>query len=436
MIQCQRQNNQNGQVMLLIVFFFLMISTTVVFGIATPILKQVAAGQNLFKSKQGYFLAHAGLEDAAYRLMHGKQTSASETLALDGGTAAVAISATPTGKEIIVAANVDTHARKVRANLILGNGVAFRYGIQSGNGGFVLNNSSTVTGNVFSGGSIIGNSVNDIYGDIISSGPSGQVYGVHSTGSVFAHTIGKAGETTHIDGDAYYVNKLGTVTVGGTLYPGSADQAGADLPISDEQIEEWKGHAADGGTISSCTNGVYTVDSTVSLGPVKITCNLLIKSSSAIVTVAGPIWVTGNITVQTGPTIRMDPALGSQNVAVVADNPSNRLTSSIIDIGQSTTFQGSGSPGSFVFMISQNNSAETGGSTAAISMSQGASALVAYASHGQVNLNQSANVKEVTAYKIVLSQSANITYDTGLPSVLFSSGPAGGYEIADLREIP
>ena len=86
-------------------------------------------------------------------------------------------------------------------------------------------------------------------------------------------------------------------------------------------------------------------------------------------------------------------------------------------------------------MISQNNSAETGGSTNAISMGQGASALVSYASHGQITLQQSVSVKEVTAYKIILQNSANVTYDTGLPSVLFESGPAGGYDITSWKEI-
>jgi hypothetical protein len=87
-------------------------------------------------------------------------------------------------------------------------------------------------------------------------------------------------------------------------------------------------------------------------------------------------------------------------------------------------------------MISQNNSSENGGSTDAISMSQGASALVAYASHGQITLSQSVSLKEVTAYKIILTQSANVTYDTGLPSTVFSTGPSGGYSILNWKEIP
>jgi hypothetical protein len=163
---------------------------------------------------------------------------------------------------------------------------------------------------------------------------------------------------------------------------------------------------------------------------VKIACNLVVKSSSGILKVTGPIWVAGNLTTQTGPTIKIDPALGSQNVPIIADNPSNRSGSGMISVGQSTVFQGSGAPNSFVFLISQNNSAETGGSTVAVSMSQGASALVAYAAHGLLTLSQSVSVKQATGYKISLSQSANVTYDTGLPTTVFASGPGGSWAMA------
>jgi hypothetical protein len=267
-----------------------------------------------------------------------------------------------------------------------------------------------------------------IYGDVVSAGPSGIVYGIHATSSVYAHTIGHASEPTTIDKNAYYATTKTNTTVNGTSYPNSADQAVAPLPISDEQITEWEAQAEAGGTITNCdAQGNYTITTSVSLGPKKIACNLVVKSSSGVLNVTGHLWVTGNLTTQTGPTIKMDPSLGSTNVAIIADNPLNTTGSGKIDIGQSSVFQGSGSPGSFVFLISQNNSAEVGGSTVAASMSQGASAMVVYASHGLITLSQSVSVKEATGYKIALSQSANVTYDTGLPSAVFESGPGGSW---------
>jgi hypothetical protein len=438
----KKEEMKNGQVMMVATVLFLVVSLTVILGLADPVLRQGRIAADLQGSRESYFLAESGIEDVLYRLRSGKPVGTSETLSLNGGTVTVSIVSTPTGKQIIATGDKDSDIRKIQSDVLLGTGIAFHYGIQSGQGGFSLANSSSVTGNVFSSGSIIGAGGNMINGDVVSAGASGLIYGIHATGTAYAHNLGNAGAGTIVDKDAYYQNKTNT-TVTGTLHPGSADQPVAPLPISDAQISQWESDALAGGIMASsdCDNyssssNTCTISTSRSLGPKKIPFNLLIKSSSGILTISGPLWVTGNITAQTGPTIKMSPSLGGQNVAVIADNPSDQTGSGIIDIGQSTIFQGSGSVGSFVFMISQNNSAETGGSTNAISMQQGASALVAYASHGQITLSQSANVKEVTAYKIVLTQSANVTYDTGLPSVLFESGPSGGYDISDWKEIP
>lgn len=431
-----------GAAMLIAVIFFLFATMTIILGIASPILKQATVSKNIITSKGSYYLAQSSVEDVLYRLKNSKQAAATETLTLNEGTASTDITSITGGKMIVSNGAASTLARKVQATVVLGTGIAFHYGVQSGMGGFLLQNSSSITGNVFSGGSVIG-SGNYIYGDVISAGAAGLVDGIHATGTVYAHNIRKTtSSATIIDKDAYYVNKDDGVTVSGNLYPNSADQAIVPLPISDSQISTWESDAAAGGVMlssqcdsySSSTN-TCTISTSKTIGPKKIPFNLVVKSSSGVLTVAGPLWITGNFTTQTGPTIRMSSSLGSTNVAIIADNPSNTTGSSLIDIGQTTVFQGSGSPGSFVFLISQNNSSETGGSIDAISMNQGASALVAYASHGQITLSQSVSVKEVTAYKIILTQSANVVYDTGLPSTVFQSGPAGGYDLTDWREI-
>lgn len=424
---------RGGQALLTAILFFTFVSSAIVFGIINPILTQAQASLDVIKSKESFFLAEAATEDVLYRLQTRKLLDATEYLSLNNATATTTITNITNGKEILVSADKRNTVRKVKTRVALGIGVAFNYGVQAGQGGFRLYNSSSITGNVFSIGPVIGNG-NDIYGDVISAGASGLVYGIHATGSVYAHTIGNASETTIVDRNAYYQTKVSTV-VSGTSYPGSPDQDSIALPISDELIAQWEADAEAGGTISSCDgSGNYTITSSVTIGPKKIACNLVVKSSSAVVTVAGPLWVTGNITFQTGPTIRMAASLGSANAAIIADDPSDQSGSGIISIGQSTSFEGSGSPGSFVFLVSQNNSAETGGSTDAISMNQGSAAMVTYASHGQVSLSQSVSLKEVTAYRIVLRQSANVVYDRGLPSTLFQGGPSGGYELLTWEE--
>lgn len=431
-VTCHLQADR-GQIMISVVMLFSAILVTVIVGIVSPILAQVQIAKNLQQSKQSYFAAESLAEDLVYRLKTGKTVYANASLSVGSASAAATITTVVNTQDIVAVGTNASLVRKVHISLLRGDGIAFHYAIQSGAGGFELRNSSSISGNVYSDGPVFGNG-NLIRGSVVSAGPSGRVWGIHATSSVYAHTIGDSSKATIVDGDTYYATEQTNTTVGGTSYPSSPDQPTAALPISDSQISEWEADAAAGGIITSCDDsGNYTITAPTSLGPKKIACNLIVKSTT--LTVTGPLWVTGNITTAANPIIKMSSSLGSQNVAIIADNPLNRSGSGVISINQGTIFQGSGAPGSYVFMISQNNSAELGGSIDAVTLGQSSTALVAYASHGQITLNQSANASETTAYKIVLMQSSNVTYDTGLPSTVFQSGPSGGYAISSWGEM-
>ncbi len=385
------------------------------------------------ESAQALAIAEAGMDKAVYELNQNTSYSGETNTVLGSGVFTVTVSnINSTSKQITVTGYVPNSSnpkatRIVKATVGIDNAViSFNYGVQSGVGGFQLDNSSSITGNVYSAGSVIGSSQNYIYGDVISAGASGLVYGIHATSSVYAHTIGNASANTIIDRNAYYATTRVNTTVGGTSYPNSPDQAIAPLPISDTQIGEWETLAAAGGT-ATCTGSSYNISSgNVNLGPIKIPCDLNI-SNTAVVTIYGHIWVTGNITIQNSALVKMAPSLGAENVAIIADNPANRISSSKISVKNSASFQDSGTAGSFVLLVSQNNSAENGGSTPAIELTNSASAMVAYAAHGLIPLENSISLKEVTAYKIHLKNSANVRYDTGLANVIFDSGPGASW---------
>jgi hypothetical protein len=420
---------KKGQIILIAVLFFLGISTIVLIGLISPLVTQIKGTGIFSKSTGSYLLAEAAVEDVLYRLKTGKQVSNSATYNLGGGSATVVVTNTANGKQITATGDSNNNIRKIQANVVLGDGVAFHYGVQVGQGGFILENSSSIKGNVHSSGSIRG-AGNYIYGDAISSGHTGLIENIIATGTAFSNTI----KNSTIQKDAYYQTRINT-TVGGTAYPNSPDQEPVDLPISDEQISDWQAQAEAGGTISNCQNGNYTISSNTTLGPVKINCNLVISGNGTTLTVTGYIWVVGNITMTQAPIVKMHPSLGSSNVAIIADNPANRSGSGQVDLRNNTDFQSSGANGSYVFIISQNNSAENGGSNFAITMNQGTGALILYASHGEIQLAQSITVKAVTAYRIRARNTAQVVYDTGLPNTLFSSGPSGGYEITSWKEI-
>ncbi len=427
MINTKRKiNTKSGAAMLLSVVSFLFISLAVISGLVSPALTQYRDANTNLKSKQSYVLAESGVEDVTYRKIKNLTVDNNETLTLNSSTATTAVNLVLGNQVITSTGDISSHQRKVNVTLSLGTGASFNYGVQVGQGGFVLENSATVTGNIYSSGSVTG-SGNTVSGDVVSSGASGLVNNIRSTGSMYAHTI----QNSNVGGNAYYVTKTNT-TVSGSSYPNSVDQPSIPMPISDTEITDLENDALSGGTISSpCT---YIINSTVTLGPTKINCNLEI-SGSAIVTLAGNVWVAGNVVIKNSAIVKISTSLGSQSVAIIADNPSNRTTSSSIDLANTSQFQGSGSAGSFVFLISMNNSAENGGGEDAISMDNSSSgSVILYAPHGLISINNSANLKEVTGYKIKAKNSANITYESGLANTLFTSGPGGGYEIIDWGE--
>lgn len=419
-----------GQAMMITVVFFLFISLAVMFGMVNPTLTETKLARSLAYSSQSYFLAEGGVEDSFYRLKEGLSVDATEVLTLNGVTATIVTTDAGSGeKDITGSGSASGNVRKARTHLTVSSGASFNFGVQSGPGGMVIENSASVNGNAYSSGPISGSNSNIIRGDAISAGPSGIITGIHATGTAYAHTI----NSSTIDKDAYYQTISGT-TVSGVSYPGSSDQPIADLPISDTLIEQWKTEAAAGGTLGGSSCSTYSISSNRTLGPVKINCDLEITGSPTI-TLTGMVWVNGKITIRNTPTVVVSSSQTGKTVAMIADKPTNRTTSSKIEIENSTTFQGAGT-GSYVLMVSQNNSAELGGGEKAIEVENSANgALLVYAGHGEINLKNSIGLKEVTGYKIRLSNTANVTYETGLASLLFTSGPGGSWTVNSWEEI-
>lgn len=420
------KEKSKGQAFLIAVIFFLFISLSLVFASSLPAVSEFNNSKNLLNSKKSYFLAESGLEDMAYRVKNAKKYDSIENLALDGNLASTTVLDAYGDKEIISTGSVLSLVRKAKANLSTDSSVSFHYGVQVGNGGLIMQNNSTVDGNVYSNGPISGSNSNIIKGDAVSAGGGGTIDGIHSTSSVYAHNI----SNSTIDKDAYYVN-FSNNTVLGSLYPGSADQPQLTLPISDSLILEWENEATSTIINSPCP---YTINSEATLGNVKIVCDLKI-TGGAVITLTGPVWVSGNIEIGNTALIKLDSALGNKSVAVIADNLANRITSSKISFENSATFQNSGTKGSYILAVSMNNSAESGGNEKAIEVENSANGdVIVYAGHGEVELKNSISLREVSAYKIRLSNTAKVIYETGIANMIFKSGPSGGYGISSWKE--
>jgi hypothetical protein len=427
MINSDKKFKKGGQVMILIIIFFLAASIAISFTLSDTVSGGSANTRNLLNTKKSYFASESLGEDLAYRLKNNLSVPSYAVLSYDGINVGALINTITGGKEIISTSTVKDFVRKVKTKVIQSTGTSFNYGVQSGEGGVVLENSSSIKGNVYSNGPVDGSGSNIIKGDVVSAGPTGLIDGVHATSSAYARTI----QNSTVDKDAYYQTKTNT-TVGGVSYPGSTDQATSTLPITDAMIQEWEDDALTGGTIT--TPCPYVVSSNITIGPKKINCDLEIKNN-AVVTLTGTLWVKGNVSIENTATMQISSSLSGRSVAVIADDPANRSTKGIITLQNSAQFIGSGT-NSYVLFISNNNSAELGGSTKAIvAKNTIIGNVLVYAGHGEIVLENSVDIKEVTAYRIRLKNSAEVLYETGLASLLFSGGPAGGYDIESWLEI-
>lgn len=436
----KQPHTERGAALLLFVIFFLIASTILVFGIGRGAYDDLVVYRTLVEGKQSYYAAEAGIEDAIYRHRKVKQYSNSNSFTLGNTTVVMGRTLVVDSYIIIAEGTTGNAVRRSEVKITVGDGASFNFGLQSGNGGIFLSNNSKIYGNVFSNGTVEGQGNATVFGDIVSAGPTGLAQTIHATGSVWAHNLSSA----TIDTDAYYYatgTRVATV-VSGNSFPGSVDQATATLPISDSMIEKWKTDIATTGTViastsAQCSSGTYTIDTDTTLDNVKIECNVDMKKQGAAttITIAGPLWISGNLSFSQGPTIVASSSLGSKSIAVIVDNESNRATSSKVSVNQSTTFN-SGSTQSYVVIISMNNSAEMGGTETAIDLAQSANGkILVYASHGLVAMGNSISLKEVTAHQIDVNNGATIIYESGLMSLLFSSGPGGGYVITSWKEI-
>lgn len=455
------QPNTKGAAMLIFVVLFLMASLGLTFMLSNSAYADARGFRLAYDSMQSYLTADAGVEDVAYRYRAGLIPDATETIVLNGAIATTtSVYDNVDDIYVIESQSVDNNAyRGASMSLFIGNGASFNFGVQAGNGGFEMTNGSSVIGNVFANGTVekTGGGTATIYGDVISAGPAGLIKRINTTGSAWAHVI----ENSNVDGRAYaYTINGGSVdngaeyfeAIGGASIIGSpiisgvivGDEATTSMPISDEQIETMKQDILDNGTVIAstspqCSSGTYVINSNTTLGFVKIECNFELQKQGAgtTLTLNGPIWVEGNILFKSGPILRVAGSVGNKTVPIIADDPSDSAGSGLISVENGTDFFGNGGNKSYILLLSQNNDAETGGAENVNAISLGQSSegdLLIYAGHGRINLANSTSLNEITGYRIRLGNSTQVTYESGLVNLLFTSGPGGGYTISNWRE--
>ncbi len=249
----------------------------------------------------------------------------------------------------------------------------------------------------------------DLYIGGITGLISGITIGTGSVGDAYSHTI----NNSTIRGNNYCQVGTGNNKACNTTL---ADPVEVAMPISDQNIEDWKDAALAGGTLT----GNYSLDaSSGTLGPKKISGDLMVQNNATL-TISGTLWVTGNVNISNNATVRLASGYGSSEGAIIVDGT--------VSIGNNANFIGSGTSGSYVMILTTSNS------SGAINLQNNAGAVILYASNGTINVSNNAGAKSVTGYSVNLSNNAVITYDSGLANANFSSGPSGSWNVSTWKE--
>jgi len=168
----KNNKDQAGQAMIGSVLFVLLAGMLLMTGSVNPGVRSSKDATSIDSSLSSFHLAESGVEDVLYRLKNGLTVSSNEVLSLDGNQTNTAVTDSGNSKTITALGNITNYIRKIQAQAVTGTGIAFNYGVQVGQGGFVLSNNAGVIGNVYSNSSITGSNGSYIRGTAIAANSS------------------------------------------------------------------------------------------------------------------------------------------------------------------------------------------------------------------------------------------------------------------------
>ncbi|HEX3099984.1 MAG TPA: pilus assembly PilX N-terminal domain-containing protein [Patescibacteria group bacterium] len=196
-----------------------------------------------------------------------------------------------------------------------------------------------------------------------------------------------------------------------------SDPSAQTMPLTDNNIQDWKDDAAAGGVIA----GDYTVGfAGATVGPKHITGNLTVNGGGTL-TMTGTLWVDGTVTITSGGKVQLAASYGSNSGVLVTDG--------YVSLTGGSNFAGSGTSGSYPFLITTSACPAAPGCAGndAIYLSGGAGTVALIAQDGNLHISGGSSLKALTAKQVVMDGGATLTYDSGLISENFYSGPGGSW---------
>ncbi|MFH1744767.1 MAG: hypothetical protein ABH881_01210 [bacterium] len=407
-------HNQEGIAMLFITIVVLASMLSLVVGNVVLVRNQLKTAADLQISSQAYYAAESGIEDAMYRLKNGMNLSNPENLQTGVGSSTVIYTNELDGSHILTAiGGVSDRLKKIVVSfgIVSSGDAAFNYGAQAGEGGMLLQNGSIINGNVFSNGSVKMENTSVLTETMIVAQNGNNIEGAEIGGDAYVDHC----KNSNITG-VLYCNTHDNCTADSIVTPLTSEIATASMPISDEEIAEWKDAAEDGGI----TSGDLTFTAgPVTLGPQKIVGNLIVRGS-AILTMNGTIWVTGDLDIEQQAEVKLSNGYSTLSGVLIVDG--------VISLDNTAKAHGTEQPGSYLVLLSTALGE-------AISLKNQFQGDILYTTRGEVVIRNSTNLKEVTGYRVHLENSAELTYESGVANLSFSGGPGGAWDVRDWKEV-
>ncbi|OHA67019.1 MAG: hypothetical protein A3C82_00975 [Candidatus Wildermuthbacteria bacterium RIFCSPHIGHO2_02_FULL_47_12] len=408
-----KKNRQQGFATLYFVLLALFLVVSIAGSLFLFVSWQQRIGRNAQNSTQAYWAAEAGAEDALLRLKEGMSFASPISFFAGEGAVTTTIMEIAPGIDLVTAQGNDaSRVRKVQALFALsGTTPTFFYGAHIGAGGLQMDNLSKVIGNAFSNGDIVSSGAAEVTETATVAGVGGSISGITAK-HAFADTCAGSDIAQEL-----HANNKGNCTYGSYAVLG-APPALVSLPLGDEQVQQWKDDAQAGGALA----GPYELEGSnaATLGPKQIVGDLMVEDS-AVLTLSGTLWVTGNVTVKNSGRVKLAGSYGAMSGVVVADGT--------ITLENNSISAGSGNPDSYLMYLS------TKSSNPAIITKNNAIADIIYASQGWVEVQNNAQLVEVTGYGIHLMNNAVIQYEIGLQDARFTSGPGASWELSSWQEV-
>lgn len=440
--------SHRGQASLVLVLILGLVSMMSVLASSTLSVSNVQIEDTITDTNQAWYAAWSGIDEIMYRLRAHQEFGESYSVGLNLANGAT-VSASVTGDSNQKIVKSSGFAKGIVKNLEVtiassSSKASFVFAAQAGEGGFELEGNTTVTGNnglpgnVYSNGSVLGvrassgNSGSKILGSVWAVNYVGGLHALDEGGVYVKNNVWAKGlKACLISGNV-------RATSPPTDCPYSGTFAISDPPVpaalASVDAAYWKDKALQGGTWNGDCNiasadGTDCSGGTRSIGNRKIDGNLYVPSGVNL-TVTGPLWVKGDISISQNNTLFTSEDVGKNSIMIVAsdaDNPTIKgrvVTSSNVQFNRNS--QGSG-----IIFISENQSIDC--SSPAIDMTSNTATVVFVAIDGCINVGSNSQINGILAKKIHIKNNSTIKYDPSLARAIVVPD-SGGWNVVNIRE--